>query len=98
MFCTQEKLRSAVPDGDDDFVTRKKWLKWLIYQSCKSQVPDFYYTRCSDEDIGGLKVPVQDMCGMKVYKAIEQLMDQGLENLRCDLNSKSLRIVMYNLL
>ena len=61
MFCAHEKFGRTVPDRHDYFVPDKQRLKRLVDEPRKPKISYFHDACRGNQDVGGLKVTVQDV-------------------------------------
>ena len=75
----EEELRGPVPEGDDP-VGVALWLLLALAQGPgESKVGQLEGACPSDEDVGGLHVPVENVVAVDVEEGVEQLLDDALD-------------------
>jgi hypothetical protein len=75
----EHNFRCSVPAGCDIFRHVPGVLFGIIaVPSCETEVADFELAVGVDEEVTGFQVPVEDIGGVDVFHATEDLVDEGL--------------------
>ena len=82
MLRTENELRGAIPNRDDDLVAAKKTAlsEGLVPQTRKAQVANFDYAGGCNEDIGGFQVSMEDKVGVQEVNTLKELMEETTES------------------
>lgn len=75
----QQQLGTPIPDRNDDLVALKQTLERVPSDPGEAEIADLDDAAGRDEDVGGLEVPVEDVVGVEVEDAVEELVEEGLE-------------------
>ena len=97
MPATEDELGRAVPDGDDDLVALPERLEWITPDPSEAEIANLDAAGARDEDVGWLEVAMEDMVGVEVEDAVEQLPEQRPQRRGRERQPERLRMVMDEL-
>lgn len=95
---SQQQLRRAIPNGDDDFITLPKRLQRISPDASETQVANLDDALGGDEDVGRLEIAVEDVMRVEVEDAVEKLVEERFERWRWEREADRLRVVVNDLL
>jgi hypothetical protein len=98
MLRTHEEFRCAIPYRHHDFIASEEGLERLMTEPRETQVADFDDALGGDEDVGWFKVTVENVGGVEIDEAVEELVDEGFEHCAWDGGADGLVVVMNYLL
>lgn len=79
MSPSQQQLRTPVPDRHNDLVPLPQRLQRVPAHPRQTQITNLDDSRGGDEDVCGFQVAVEDVVGVEVEDAVDELVEKRLQ-------------------
>ena len=79
MPAPQQQLRTSVPDRHNDLVPLPQRLQRVPAHPRQTQITNLDDSRGGDEDVCGFQVAVEDVVGVEVEDAVDELVEKRLQ-------------------
>lgn len=77
MFCSKQKLGSAIPYSDNNLVKVIERLQWITEYPRESKITDFDLATTGDHDVSRFEISMEDPIIVKVAAALKKLIHDG---------------------